>query len=173
METENSFKLKFGSLSSGSHEFQYEMDADFFQRRSESLVKDGWVHVLLKVEKAERQLVLMFKLNGRVGSACDICLRELMYPVIYDGILHVKFTDKEIEDEAELIHLPSNTVEMNLADIIYDSIIISLPMRVECKNAVDPEECDPKVMNILNAIVEKENNPNPEWQKLKNLFNKN
>lgn len=173
METENSFKLKFGSLSSGSHEFRFEMDVDFFQRRSESLVNDGLVNVLLKVEKAERQLVLLFKLKGTVGRSCDICLRELQYPVNYNGILHIKFTDKVIDDEAELMHLPSNAMEMSLADIFYDSVIISLPMKIECENSVDPKECDPKVMNILNAHEEEENNPNPEWQKLKDLFNKN
>jgi len=173
METENGFKLKFGSLSSGNHEFNYEIDSQFFANRKESLVENGLVNVILDVEKDDLKLALRFEMTGAVEQTCDRCLREIDYPIDFTGILHVKLTDKEMEDEAELIYVPSNTIELNLEDLFYDSLVIGLPMKIECEDAIEAQECDPQVVEILNAKKDEDENPNPEWLKLKDLFKTN
>lgn len=171
--TESSFKLKFGSLSAGHHEFRMEMDQAFFQLREEALIEDGKVEVLCIVERAERHVKVEFKLSGQVARNCDNCLSSLLYPVHFEGVLHLKLTDKEMQDEVDIIHLPANAVEFDTSDYFYDSLVLSLPMRIVCKKALNREDCDPEVMKILKAQDDQDGEIHPELVKLKNLFNKN
>jgi len=172
MASDKDFVLKFGSLSLGDHEFTFRLDQLYFKSRIESLVTNGNVVVLLFVEKTERHLSLMFKLNGEITRVCDICLSELNYPIKCVGELMVKLTDQKLENQVDLIHLSSNTIELDLEDLFYDTLVLSLPMKIKCSDSSNREECDKIILELLNK-PEEESAPNPEWQKLKNLFNKN
>lgn len=169
MASEKDFVLKFGSLALGDHEFTFRLDHLYFQNRVESLVTDGNVLVLLFVEKSERHLSLVFKLNGEITRDCDICLSELNYPIKCEGELMVKITDQKLEDQVDLIHLSTNTIELDLEDVFYDTLVLSLPMKIQCSDSLNRKECDKKVLELLNK-PEEESAPNPEWQKLKDLF---
>jgi uncharacterized metal-binding protein YceD (DUF177 family) len=164
-------KLVYGSLKDGFHDLDYHLTADFFQNIDQSLIADGDVRVLLKVERSERQLSLDFKLEGWVEKSCDICLSRLEYPIKTQQFLHVKITDKEMDDEVDLIAVGSNEYELDLATHLFDYVALSLPMKLECKDSLNRETCDNEVLSMLSAEEEESDNSNhPEWKKLKEIF---
>ena len=165
------FCLTFGSLKEGYHEFEYQLTKEFFTELDQDLVSNGLVDVLLKVERAERHLSLDFELDGWLERSCDVCLSELQYPIKTMQHLHVKITDKEIEDDTDLISVGSNEHELNLENHLFDYAVLALPMKVTCADSINREECDKEVRDMLSKDEESSTNADhPEWQKLKGIF---
>ncbi len=165
------FMLQFGSLKEGNHDFDYKLDDDFFSLIPQDLIEKGEVNVLLKLEKAERRLTLNVTIDGWVQKKCDVCLSDLQYPVKSTQILHVKITDKEIEEDSDLIGIGSNEYELDLVQHLFDYVYLSLPMKLKCSDSLNRNECDDKVLEMLAGPDEDGDNSNhPEWQKLKEIF---
>ena len=85
--------------------------------------------------------------------ACDRCLGELELPVSVHPAFSVKFGEAP-EDESsatygdrEIVFLPESDTDMDLSQIVYDYVCISLPM-----SRVHPEgECDPGTVKYLHS----------------------
>ncbi|MBO6516436.1 MAG: DUF177 domain-containing protein [Bacteroidia bacterium] len=165
------YHLVYGSLKEGLHEFSYHLTEDFFTSIEQELIQKGDVHVLLKLDRSERHLSLDFKLDGWVDKSCDTCLSQLQYPIDSLHHLHVKISDKEMEDEADLIVLGSGEYQLDLTSHLFDFVALSLPMKIECEDPMNSEECDKTVLKML-ATEEGDNDKttHPEWQKLKEIF---
>lgn len=165
------FTIQFGSLKEGFHDFKYQIGDDFFTLIDQEIIQQGEVSVLLNLERSERHMTCNFTLNGWVTKSCDVCLSELQYPVKSVQHLHIKVTDKEIEEDSDLISVDSNAYELDLTNHLFDYIALSLPMKLECKDALNRKECDEKVLEMLaNSEDETDNSDHPEWQKLKEIF---
>jgi len=165
--------LQYGSLKEGLHHFDYQLDNDFFDSFEQDLVHNGHVKVLLNVHRSENYLQLDFKIEGALGKECDVCLSELDYPIKGEASLHVKISDKEIEDEPDLIQVPTAEIEIDLRQHLFDYTLLQLPMRIECKDSVNRKECDAELLSKLNPPEEDDkpaNEDHPEWQKLKGIF---
>ena len=167
----NDFKVNYGSLKEGKHRFDYTLTDDFFALVDQDLIKKGKVDVLLQLEKFERHLTLDFQLNGWVSKMCDVCLSDLQYPVKSEQSLHVKITDKEIEEQPDIISVSENEYELDLVSHMFDYVALSLPMKIVCKDSLNRKECDPEVLKMLtiNDAAE-DNSVHPEWQKLKGIL---
>lgn len=133
-------------------------------------MRDGKAEVLLHVNKSEQRLVLEYKVEGEVITDCDNCLSELVYPVNCSSQLIIKLTDKSEVDEVDLIHLPTNSYEINMANHFYDTVILNLPMKLLCEDSVNRKDCDADIMNKMMSEEDSDTSGNPEWQKLKDLF---
>ncbi|MFT4521965.1 MAG: hypothetical protein ACI8ZN_000904 [Bacteroidia bacterium] len=176
VHSDNELRLKFGSLKNELYDYKFELDEAFFGSLDQDLIKDGNVNVLLQVDKAERHFTLHFVIKGFVKKMCDVCLSELEYPIDTTHDLLVKMTDKPIDEDADIISVGSKEYELLLNSHVLDYIVLSLPMRVECKNALNRNTCDEGVTKYLNREISDEQNRenvHPEMQKLKDLFNKN
>lgn len=165
------YRLVFGSLKEGIHEFNYQLTREFFDDLDQDLISNGLVDVLLKVERSERHMSLDFALDGWVEKTCDVCLSDLQYPIHAKQHLHVKITDKDIEDEADLVRVGSNDYEIDLRGHLFDYVVLSLPMKIVCKDSINREHCDEKVSEMLAGEDDGSRNADhPEWQKLKEIF---
>jgi uncharacterized metal-binding protein YceD (DUF177 family) len=165
------FTIQFGSLKEGFHTFKYQLNKEFFALIDQDLIQEGDVSVLLNLERSERHMTLIFTLDGWVLKSCDVCLSELEYPVKSKQQLHVKITDKDIEEEPDLISVDSNAYELDITNHLFDYVALSLPMKLECSDALNRQECDEEVLAMLaKEEGETDNSSHPEWQKLKEIF---
>lgn len=169
----NRLLVNFGSLSVGMHEYSFELTTENWKARESARIKDGNVLVLLKVDKSERHLTFDYTIKGEVQVDCDNCLSRLQYPISDHVTLHIKLSDEEIEDEVDLIHLPSHTTQWDMTDHACDSVELSLPMKTVCSDSINREECDEEYMERMNARSDDEDTHHPEWDKLKDLFKQN
>jgi uncharacterized metal-binding protein YceD (DUF177 family) len=82
--------------------------------------------------------------------------------------------DSEIEnnEDVDIIFVSSHDLVFNVADYLYEFILIQLPLKVSCDMA--DLECDEEMTSKFDDIVIKENDTeeNNPWAKLQELKNK-
>lgn len=149
----DTYSLIFKGLSLGAHCFEYVVNDDFFAQFEGSEVSRGDVRVEMEVNKQPAMLILDFRMEGDVEVACDRCLGEFRMPVAYEGQLLVKFTEDPPPDDGEVLWLHPVEGEVNLAQYIYESIVLSLPyQRVHPPDADGKPTCDPEMLKRFRIV---------------------
>ena len=104
------------------------------------------------LERAETLLALDVRITGHVVVACDRCLEDCRIPVDFEGRLMVRFSEEEHEYDGEVLWLVPGEDEVDLAQYIYESIVLSLPYQ-----RVHPEgECDPDMLGRFRIVSDEE-----------------
>ncbi len=148
MEFAKSYTIAFKGLKPGVHDFDFKVDASLFAAYEGAEITDGDCDVKVRMERAETQLRMAVSIDGYVMVPCDRCLEDCRIPIAYEGALTVKFSDIEGEYDGEVMWLPVGESEVDLAQYIYESIVLSLPYQ-----RVHPEgECNPEMMSRFNII---------------------
>ena len=164
------YDIEFKGLREGLHEFEFKIKDEFFTHFEQGLVSAGDVKVMVQLEKRSSFLKLFFKLNGWVELTCDRCLESYHQKVKYKNELFVKFGEDDFEDD-EIIWILPEEHKINLAQLIYEYIILSIPLK-----HVHPEnKCNKEMLDKLEKYVKKEEDKtetDPRWAALKN-WNKN
>ena len=166
------FSIPFFGLGDGVHEFDFQIDNDFFAAFEASPIQTGQIHSHTTLDKRPDMMVLTFENKGTVRTSCDRCLEDFDLPIENTDSLIVKFSD-EPSDDPDVVHLPKGTKSINVAEYIYEFIVLAIPM-IKTHDLAD-EDCDEEMLNYLDIQEEEaeDNEPeNPIWGALKN-FNKN
>jgi uncharacterized metal-binding protein YceD (DUF177 family) len=174
------FTIPFVGLKQGSHGFDYQVDKEFFEHFEYEDFNDADVKVKLVLEKKPTMLELTFAASGVVNVNCDLTNEPYDQPVEGDLRLVVKFGDELNEDNEELLILPHGEYQVNVAQYIYELIVLSVPLKRVHPGVLDGslesevleklEELSPKEAREPNE-KENEEDIDPRWNKLKNLLN--
>ncbi len=179
MKSLEQYSIKFKGLKDGIHVFDYEVDDRFFENFEESEVQKADVSLQLTLNKRPQYLEFDFDLVGTINVQCDRCLDYFDQPIEYQGKLYVKFVSEatEVHDEtSELVVIPQGESELNIAQYIYEFIILSLPyQRVHPDDENGESMCNDEMLRRLEdyEIDESENSIDPRWEKLKSITNRN
>ncbi len=171
--------IQFNGLKSGKYEFNYALDGSFFEGFENEDLKDGSVDFAVDLKKKERLLMIKFVWNGTIKSICDRCLGELDIPVGGEQTICVKFSDTEISEDENMVYLPEDAYQIDLAQWMYELVAVSIPMqRVHSEGKCDPEmlkfiaeEADEQEVESSN-VVRKDGEIDPRWNALKQLIEK-
>lgn len=180
MDTLKPFKIPIKGLKPGIHQYQFDVDRLFFSHFEKSPIEEGNIKVELKIDKRPEMLVLDFDFFGKTATSCDRCLANIQLPLTGKDQLVVKFSEIDKEDDEEVVYLPWETPELNVAPFIYENIVLSLPMIkvYDCETEA-PQPCDKKMLEYLNndqsipsaeAQGEEPENSNSIWSELKKNF---
>jgi uncharacterized metal-binding protein YceD (DUF177 family) len=181
MEKERTFRRKYSlnvaRLGTGKYEESFELDQAFFEYFEESMVREGNVETLLKIEKYPTHMDVGFELKGEVMLSCDRC--ESSYPHSVDHQYRIIYSfDEEMNFEGyEVMYVNTQESHLDIVQELYDFIHLSIPMR-----KVPPKEvhlCAPNVLALLgldaegNRLEEEEESEeetiDPRWSALKNI----
>ncbi len=174
----NRYIVNFKALKQGEHIFNFDVDNDFFAEFKESEISRADVSVNLVMQRHSNMLELHFSMEGEVEVACDRCLDRFFIPIIYNGVLFVRLSDGILEEEKvdDVWYINSNEQELELAQYIYESICLSLPIqRYHGILSTSEEDCDKGMMERLNSMSvkdddKKESDNDSRWDKLKDLL---
>ncbi len=152
MEETQRYSIVFKGLKNGRHEFRFAVDKSLFEAFENTEIKDGACEVRVDLNREESQLVLDVSISGDVVVACDRCLEDCHIPIDYEGRLLVKFSEEEHEYDGEVIWLLPGEDQVDLAQYIYESIVLSLPYQ-----RVHPEgECNPEMLERFRIVSDRE-----------------
>lgn len=181
MSSENEYVIQYSGLKLGTHSFEFEIGKAFFESFEYSEIQDCKVHVKMDMEKSSTMLVLLFDVEGTVDFPCDRCLEPVTLPIEGNYRQVVKFSDYEESDDDEIIILPTGEYEIDVKKLIYDFVMLSIPL----KRAHEEGECDEEAQAKLNDFLieelpeepteseeEEDENIDPRWQALKDLKNR-
>jgi len=168
------YAIPYSGLSEGKHQFDFEVDDRFFAEFETSEIEKGNLKIQVQLEKRSTYLKLSFSIDGEVELVCDRCLESFYYPVESQRKLLVKFSEKPVEDEADLIYLHPTDFQIEISQYIYEFVILSLPIRRIHPNGKDGESlCDPDMLKKLEELRYHGKNLNeaddPRWKELKKL----
>lgn len=168
--------IKFINLKIGEHHYDFDVDPVFFDEFENSLVRNvkAKVEIILNKQK-ENFFQLDFWIQGEMLVNCDRCLDEILYPLDIKEKFLVKMGDRNTDpDNENIIYLPEDAFEINVSRPIYELINLSFPVKPVCKDI--GKECNAEMIKIINEHqgrrTDRDQKPDPRWNKLKNLYNK-
>jgi uncharacterized metal-binding protein YceD (DUF177 family) len=166
------FRIPLSALKADSASFSWEIGRDFFGLfDDEHQPPDGSFSVGLELEHTGGITVLAFRIDGKLKTNCDRCTAPIELPIESEAEILVKFGNPA-ESTDEVIVLDPEAPELNVGKIIYDFILLSIPIRhlLEGCETLDPMPCDTSITQYLSASNETPSIPevdNPLWDDLK------
>jgi len=175
MKPEVDTVVQFSGLKPGRYEYEYKLGNTFFEAFENEEIREGEVNFKVVLERQERMLFFTFSFKGEVKSVCDRCLGDISVPVEGEETLCVKFSDTETTDDDDVVFLPENAYKIDLAQWMYEYVVVSMPMQ-----HVHPEgECDSEMLKFISderiddeETSEEQAETDPRWDALKNLLEK-
>lgn len=171
MNEMNMFIIPFIGLKEGKHQFEYQIDKKFFEAFQYDEFNDVDVKVELFFVKKPTLLELEFQFNGTVNIFCDISCELYNQPISDKFKLIVKFGDEYNDERDDILVIPHTEFQINIAQYIYESIILSVPSKRVHPNVINGS-LKSEVIEKLKELEIKEikiENIDPRWDKLKDL----
>lgn len=181
MDRLRDYSISFKGLKNGMHKFEYQIGASFFKLFDESLIESGRLNAVIDLDKSQNLMVIDFKISGKVDSICDNCLAPMELSVDCSERIYVNFGHEYAEQTEEIIVLPYEEHQINVAHWLYEFIVVNLPLRhVHPDDINGNSTCNVEMLNKLDEYLvgeeqlskEKEKNTDPRWDALKKLTNK-
>lgn len=164
--------VEFSKLKAGTNEFSFVIDHNFLQAYEFSPVKDANAAIKLNLFRTENMMELHFTLSGNARVSCDTCNDEFDLPLSESFSLIIKLTDGPNNlDDDEIIYLNKKEIQYDLRQYLYESFLLSLPRKKGCEMA--GKSHNPDTLKHMTTADEQNEEPDPRWDSLKNLFNKN
>lgn len=170
------YNIQFVGLKLGKHHFDYQIDKKFFEHFEYDDFNDVNVEVDLLFEKKTTLLELHYKASGIINVNCDTTNEPYDQEIEGEFILVVKFGDEYNDENEEILIIPHGEYEINVAQYLYELIILSIPLKRVHPGIADGtlqseilkklEELSPK------GLEEKEESEDidPRWNTLKKLL---
>lgn len=170
----SAYSISYKGLKLGEHSFDFDIKNDFFTEFPEGEVKEGTLTAKILMNRQSNLLEFDVVITGKVKVTCDRCLEQFYLPIEYKGYLLAKIGNEPIEDEADLIFLTEDDHEVNLAQYLYESIHLSLPLkRYHGLRGTNIEDCDQEMLKYIKFEEDEPTEIDPRWQALKDLLNNN
>lgn len=142
------FIVPFTSLKYGEHTFSFTLNDAFFSHYEHSLIESGAIEIEMVLRKSETMLSSDYFVKGKINTTCDRCNDPIQIDISGDFKLVFKFGN-EISENEELVILPPEAYQLELADYFYEFVNVLKPNRV-----VHPEgECNEEMVEVLNKYV--------------------
>lgn len=169
------YNIPFVGLKLGTHLFEYEIKNSFFDFFEYDEFNDADVLATLKFEKKTTLLELHFTINGSVNINCDLTNEPFNEKINGSFDLVVKFGNDYNDDNEDILIVPHGEYEINVAQYIYELIVLSVPQK-RVHPGVEDGTLDSEILNKLKELSPKMDNKNksdeidPRWQTLKKLL---
>ncbi len=187
MNKEIKFLIPFSGLKEGKHSFDFQVDNRLFDSYNyvDFNSVDAKVEVLLN--KKSTLLELSFTFKGSVNVPCDVTNQDFDLFLKGDLGLIVKYGDSFNNDHDEILIIPFNEHQLDVAQYIYEMIALSIPQKRIHPGVLDgtlesealtflgyQDEEDLEYEDDMEEEHEVEENNeidiDPRWEKLKKLL---
>ncbi|MGB1041048.1 MAG: YceD family protein [Flavobacteriales bacterium] len=166
MEKLNKYKIPFVGLKEGKHEFEFSMNNEFFEQYDYDYIDNVELSAKVSLHKMSTMMILDFSLSGNYDTQCDLCGDDLRAISDSEHSLYAKFGEGESTDE-NILMVPQKEHEINVADLIFEFFVTTIPLKHEHEEG----KCNEEVIDKLSTykIENTEQESNPIWDKLKDL----
>ncbi|WP_347159007.1 YceD family protein [Pontibacter chitinilyticus] len=176
------YEIGIANLSNKTHQFEFELNNEFFDYFGGEIIHGGKLVANVTLDKTETLLTFYFDIKGHVQLTCDRSLEEFEHPVAIQQVFRVRFGPEEAELDDDLWQITFDAQTINIAQHLYDYIVLSLPMKkLHPRFAAEQEEEDEDENDILIYSSQQQgddadeddgddnNDIDPRWDALRNL----
>lgn len=164
------YTIEFNKLQHGLNNDEFKLDRSFMDDFEFSPVKDISVSATIEIEKSENMYGIKLDLNGWSSVNCDKCLNPIQLPIQQDFSFIIKMSEANNFDNPDMIYLNRNEIGYDLKQYLYESILLSLPTKIDCDRLPEPKPCDKNVLNKFNDSHLEDEKLDPRWDKLKDIL---
>ena len=180
MNKAKEFLIPFVGLKLGKHQFEFQISNAFFEIFDYDEYQNSDVKVNVVLDKKSTFLEVSFKHKGTVKVPCDLTSEDFDLPIKGKMKLIVRFGEEFNNENEELLILPHGEFEIDLAQYIYEMIVLSVPLR-RVHPGIKDGSLKTEALTKLNELsvkeIKKENKKeqtqediDPRWDKLKQLL---
>jgi uncharacterized metal-binding protein YceD (DUF177 family) len=177
MKVTNEFLIPFIGLKLGKHPFEFQINQVFFEKFEYHEYENCAIQVNVILEKKSTMLELSFKHKGTVTVPCDLTNEIFDLPIKGKIKLVVTFGEEFNDDNEELLVLPHGEHQIDIAQYIYEMIVLSVPLK-RIHPGIKDGTLQTEALQKLSELTikeqklekKKEENIDPRWDKLKQLL---
>ncbi|MBS9524089.1 DUF177 domain-containing protein [Litoribacter alkaliphilus] len=183
------YDIEVIKLKEGKHEFSFPVTDEFFKHFEENeIVSKGNLTALVTLSKEANLIDAIFDIKGSVELTCDRSLELFDHPLETTQRVRYKYGPEEAEINEEIFMITRDTPKINVAQLIYEFIILAIPAKkVHPDHVYEMDEDDFEAEGELvyssgdvedepseqdEESSESEENTDPRWEALKNLKKK-
>jgi uncharacterized metal-binding protein YceD (DUF177 family) len=169
------YSIQFSGLKEGKHEFEFELNKEFFEVFDFQDGEDARFRAHLELDKKVNRLDFKIAVSGEMLVHCDLTDELFWLPLENKAELIVKFGEEFDDTDDEILVIPHGEHSVNLAQPLYELIVLAKPLKV-----VHPDVAAGKkgqeTLERLQALSpdqkqkESEEEIDPRWNKLKDLL---
>lgn len=175
MDKYRNYDISFSGLKNGKHQFEFPISQEFFDLfDTEKEFTNAQLVCNVDLEKHSTFLDFAISVSGSVDLVCDISNKIFAYPTENEIKFLVKFGEEYDDSNEEIITIPHHYSEFNIAQIIYEAVVLSIPMKKLSPEISNDEEYQsllekfsPK--NIEETEEQETNEIDPRWAILNQL----
>lgn len=151
------YTIPVKGLGPGIHQYNFEIDHQFFSHFESSPVKDGQIKLEVTFDKRPDMYLFTFSFTGTVKVNCDRCLAPIDLPIEGEETLIVKFALEQQEESADIAYVHPEKQNFNIAKYAYEYLILSVPMIkvYECEEE-ETLPCNTEMLKYLDEDEQKE-----------------
>jgi len=165
---DSNFAIPLNGLTPGVKDLRWSVTGKFFEEFGNEEILDASIDAKASITKSGSYLGIDVYAEGWVVVQCDRCLEDLKMPVDTCAKLSIKFgaepssSDSTEKDDAdkdagedsgrEVIYLPQDDAVIDISQIVYDYVCLSLPMQ---RHHADGE-CNPAAAKYLSTNLSSE-----------------
>ncbi|MFY7670386.1 YceD family protein [Tenacibaculum sp. MEBiC06402] len=169
------YNISFVGLKEGSHDFQYQIDNKFFEEFQYTEFNEVNISANINLVKKSTLLELYFNIEGTINVPCDITNEYFNQEISGNFPLVVKFGPEFNDENEEILIIPYEEYQINVAQYIYELIVLSAPTKrthPDVLNGTMKSETLEKLkeLEINNEKTVEEESTDPRWDKLKDLL---
>ena len=171
MRPKNDFNIEFSGLKLGHHNFDFDISETFFNDYNYCDFSHADINIDVALIKKTTIMEFNIVVRGNVRIKCDLTNEPYDQPIDNNIDLVVKFGNEFNNEDDEILIIPHGEYKINLAQYIYELIILSVPAKRIHPGVIDGS-LKSEILNILEDLKPKENKKtvDPRWEKLKEII---
>jgi len=143
------YRIDFKNLSPSTvYEFEFLLEDSFFEQFDTSEILHGNVNAHIELLHLASAYELKFHIDGVVAVMCDRCLDDVEIPVEADDKLIVTLGKSYEEVNEEHIIVPESESAIDVTWLMYEFILLALPMRRVHDDGLCNKEMEQKLKEL-------------------------
>lgn len=173
MGSRRKFEIAFVGLKQGVHEFNYELNDEFFKEKGAADTGHIEANVKLMLEKNQGFMMLKFIVGGKAEVLCDRCGNPNTADLWDEFNVVVKLVEdpeqmNEQEEDADVFYISRTESHLDVSDWLYEFTLLSIPTQHVCgENEKGESLCNKEVLRKLEEMkANDDHNSNSIWKGL-------
>lgn len=163
------YNIRISGIKDGNHEYFFNVNKKFFESFVESEVINSIIKVNCNLFKDGNKLKLSLHVEGCIlNFNCDLCAAPIKLLIKNSMDVLLQETEIEIEDTDEIVYIQSSQSHLDISQLIYEAVILSIPSKIE-HSGVESDICDKEMMVLIEKYAKKEEINDPRWDDLNKL----
>ena len=146
MSKSTTYNIDYHSISEGISTLEFPITDELFELCGSPEIKRGAGVAIFHLNKNGHTATADVSLQAKVVSPCDRCLDEFTLDLEWTGRTVLKVTEHTGDYDGDIIYISMQNQNTDLAQYIYESIILALPIE---RAHDDITDCNPEIVKFI------------------------